>query len=180
MLGADPAGGFEAFAQLLPSPVVAHPQVVGTQAVLDGESRRIAAGQIEFADELGMLRFERRNQRFHTGADGAFLLGIRRMVQFVPEALNGSARGVAPAVEIDNRVAQDSIEPRDDLFIIAHLIDGFQGLEQALLHHIGRQVWVAHPAPREGGEGIEFLEQLIFEFHPLIQWQLRPWRLNRQ
>ena len=64
----------------------------------------------------------------------------------------------APPVQVDDRPAQDPIEPAHRVGFLRLMLSG-DGFEQALLHSIPRQLGVAQLPTSESGEGVEIFQQ---------------------
>src|SRR6187402_3743415 len=114
MLGAGAAGLLQALAQRRSGSVQPYGRVIGCDAELAGDVRQRAALQLDAAEHLGVLRFQGRDQVVNALADGAFErrfeLGLALGV-FGNVALYAALQGGLPTVVIDERVAQQAIEP---------------------------------------------------------------------
>ena len=161
MLCANAAHFFEAVAQLLSRAMKPNGQVV----LGDSEARRdwlgILAIQVESPDECCVFRLERWNQPLNTCARHAFLLVGRRRINFRLKLFEGALAHITSAVKVNNRAAQDAVEPRFDALVITDLICASERLEQAFLHGIGRECGLTQTSAGELEELVQAAGQLF-------------------
>lgn len=103
-------------------------QIIPGDRELRRKSVQRFAIEIGALNEIGVFRLQGGKQLPETGADGAFGFGIRRDVGFHRESIDGVAMRAAPAMEVDNRVAQDAIKPRAGILTGSQRAFGVQRL----------------------------------------------------
>ncbi len=67
----------------------------------------------------------------------------------------------ARALQVDDHVAQDPVEPCVETLLVVELVDLGQRLEQAVLDGIGGESGIADALAREGDELVEPSQQRI-------------------
>ena len=163
MLCAHPAGLLQSFAQLLAGAVMTDTKIVRAQAQRSTHFPRRLLREIQPANQFRIFRLKRGDERFDTGTSRPFFIRIRRGIYLLPDLLQGPLTHRAATIKINDRTAQYAIEPGHNIFVIPQLLGGHDCLEQTVLHRISSEFGVANASPREGGELVEFFEQLIFD-----------------
>ena len=163
VLRADPAGLFQSSPQLLPGAVMPYAKIVSRHSQSRADLLGRFASQIEPSNQFRVIRLERGDQRFDTTTSDAFLLRIRRGIQF---AFQSRQRGLvhrAAAIEVNDRAAQDAVKPGQGLGFLGWLLDRRHGFDQTILHHIFGELRIADAAARERHEGFQVRQQRFFD-----------------
>ena len=155
---ADAAGRFEQFTQAAAGAVQLNGQCVGADATLCREDRQAFSIEIHAPDEVAVLLRKFRKQPLEARAKQSRFLGVSVGLKVSPVAGESSLAGAAPPVQVDDRPAQDAIKPTHGVLFGRLMLRG-HGLEQALLHGVTREFAIAQAGTREGGKGIEILQQ---------------------
>ena len=154
--GTHPAGRFEQFAQSAAGAMELHSQCVCSDAAFRSEGCWAVTFQVHAADEIAVLIVQFREQTLEARTQYARLFGVRRGVGFV--AGEGALAGVAPSVQVDDRPAENAVEPTHRIGF-RRLMLCVHGFEQAILNSIARQFAVAQLRAGEAGEGVEIFQQ---------------------
>ncbi len=138
VLGAGAAGFLETLAQGLPGAMAADLEIVDVGSELFCESRGVAISKFEFFNEFGVFGFQRGKQITEALTEFAFLALIRCgvRVELIIRILDVSSLNGAMAIEIDDGVIEDSVEPRDEPFVVADFAGRFQRFGEAVLQDI--------------------------------------------
>jgi hypothetical protein len=111
MLGAHPAGLFEALAQSLPGPVPTYLEVVWGDAQASCDGLPILTRQLN-SDEVGVLGLESRDEGIEALAEGRGILRFHGW--FInPQSLNGFKLNLSVTIYVNDSVMKNSIEPGD-------------------------------------------------------------------
>lgn len=153
-----PAGRFEQFAQAAAGAVQLHGQRVRADATLCREDRQAAAIEIHAPDEFAVLLRQLGEQALEAGAKQPRFLGVSVGLKVIAVAGVGALAGTAPPVQVDDRPPQDAIKPAHGVRF-RRLMFGGNSFEQTFLHGIPREFAIAEAGTREGGKGIEILQQ---------------------
>lgn len=162
MLRAEPAGLFQALAQLLPGAMMPHAQIVGGHPQRNPDLLRSFTAEIKPADEFRVIRLERGNQSFDTTTGDSFLLGVRRRIEFALQSLQHRLVHRAAAIEVNDRAAQDAVKPGHRVLLRRWFFSRSQRLDQTLLHHIFGEMRIPNAATRERHEGLQVFKQRFF------------------
>ena len=153
MLAAKLTGLFEPFAKLVPGAMKADGKIVHGRFQLACHVDDRPFLQVHFAKYGGVLGLEAINDSIHALTVFQVFVGIRR--EFVREPVEHLRLGRTAAVQVGNAVAQDAVEPGNDIFIVLHRTCRFHCLEQAILNDIRGEFGVGDPLARESNECIE-------------------------
>jgi len=158
MLRADTAGRFEEFTQPTAGAVQLDGERIRTDAALSSQSHRALARKIHAADQVAILLRQFGQEALEAGAEQPCFLGIGRSFGLRLITRERSLPRLTTAVEVNDRPAEDAVEPAHGLCFGRLMFRG-DGLEQTLLHSIARQFGVAQLRASEAGEGIQILQQ---------------------
>lgn len=160
MLSAGATGRLELRPERLPGAVVPDLQVARChgEVALDGGARLPL--EVEALDKIGVLRRKRRDQRPEALAEGAFILV--RLVSEV-DLSDVDRRRMAPArpIRIRDRVSEDRVKPRDQLLLVGERVDALDGLQQARLDDVFRQLCITELSAGEGNEALARRDQFV-------------------
>lgn len=148
---------------------MSHAQIIGRHPQRPANLFGAFIAQIQPPDQLGVIRFERGNQRFQATADNALFFGVWRGVHFMLQPFQRGLTCRSAPIQINDRTSQDAIKPRRHAFVVAQLIGRLESLEQTILHHIRRQMRITHTAARKVGELLQLCEQLSFKLPDVSQ-----------
>ena len=162
MFAAQTTSRLDPFAQPLAGAMQADVEVVERQPERRGGFLGRRAVEVHALEHLAVLFGEPGQKALHTLAKHALGGGIGLFGKLGLQAFKRSLAHVAPPVEVNNGMTQDAIEPCHRAFTVTRRVGGLERLEQAVLHQIGGQFWVAHPLARERNEGVQVLNERVF------------------
>jgi len=164
MLGADPAGGFQATAKRPPGTMKADCCVGRGYVKILGHCGDGFIAQIYSPNHLGIILLELRQHPINARADrsfdfterGYFLRIDDTGILFIslPARLFGRSRTVV----INDGISEDPIEPGYDTAAASYGMFMFNGTKQTLLEKVLRNRLIAESLPQEPSEG-----RLVFE-----------------
>lgn len=145
-----------------PCPVVADLEVVEREPETFRYARSGFFFQVKGANYLRVVRLEGGQQRSKAAAERAHV-GFRRISQVwhVGHELDALPRYGAATVLIDNRVAQNAVEPRDEALFISQRGDGPQGADEAVMDDVFCARFVVHTPAHEIDEVLPALQQRL-------------------
>lgn len=126
------------------------------------QHRRIATGQIDGANRLGLVRRKTIDERDQAAADlGLILSGGNR---FAVQRLR------SPRLRaITDRMADNAVEPGLDAFRVLKLVEVPGGPQQGVLEDVVGSVWISYPPADEGSEAIQIGQQTCLRL--LLGWR---------
>ncbi len=138
VLGAGAAGFLETLAQSLSGAMAADLEIVDIGAELHSERGWVAFGKFELFNEFGVFGLERGKQLTEALTEFALpgLIRCSVQVELIIRRLDVARFNGAVAIEIDDGVIEDSVEPRDEPFVIADFAGRFQRFGEAVLQDI--------------------------------------------
>src|ERR687892_201906 len=163
VLGAGAAGKLELFAQRLASPVQADGRVCARNS---GPRRGVGEAQalhLHGAQDLGVLRLERGNDPVHALAHRLLEgrpLRCRQRCR-ARAGLHGTAPGVPPPVNVDQRTAQEPVEPGDSALAFAEVILSLERLDEGGLQQLLDGCAAARPRLEEAQEAIVLCDERL-------------------
>ena len=123
MLRAEAANQDELFAEGLAGAVDADGGVADVDVLAPGEEFERGAGEVDFFEGLAVGGAKRRDDGGDAAAGDLLGLGVRfgRMEEFAGPLVEGAIFGGLAAVEVDDGVAEDAIEPGGDGLAVAEV-----------------------------------------------------------
>lgn len=164
MLAAHMTRRFDFLAESLAGAVQPDVQVVQCKAERRRCVLRGCAVEIHALEQVAILFRQAGQKALETLAQDPFGGGIGLFGKLGLQAFERAVADIAPPIQVNDRVAQNAIEPRHRAFAITRLVGGLECLEQAVLHEVGGQMRVAYALPRERHEGVQILDQGVFDF----------------
>src|SRR5580658_9954009 len=142
MLRADAARADQLLLQRGAGTMSAHRRIARSQVVLRGKVNERAATEIDLAQNLNIGPLQRRQQLPNAAADDAlseFVVEIGAfaiLFKFGSPAFERNIFRLAAARVIDDGVAQDGVEPRDDGAAVAYGVDALQRTDVGALQNV--------------------------------------------
>lgn len=155
---------FHLFAESLAGAVQADVQIVQRQTQRRRRVFRGCAVEIQALEQVAVLIRQAGQKPLEALAQDPFGGGIRLFGKFGLQAFERTGADIAPPIQVNDRVAQDAIEPRHRAFAVAGLVGRLQRLEEAVLHQVGGEFGVANALARERDEGVQVLDERVFGF----------------
>lgn len=151
------------FAEMLSRAVQLNGEVISRQAKFLRSSRGILAIKIDALEQFTVVLRNGWQQALEALTKNLFSVRIGRFEQFILKLLKSSISHCVATVKIDDGMSQNPVKPSDGILVSGRLIRRFERLHKTFLNHVLRQMRITDAATGEGGEGVEILDQGIFE-----------------
>ncbi len=125
---------------------------VDRHAIRLGQRIRVATFEIDGTDRIGLIRWQAVDQRQEALAD-LVLLRRRR------SGLDLQRLHVPYAGPIEDRMADDAVEPGVDALGILELVEVTGRPQECILEDVVDRMRIRHPAPDEGAEAVQISQQ---------------------
>jgi len=161
VFGAHLAGLLQPLAQLPPRAVQADLQIASRDPDFLGDGFRRPAIEVGELEHLRIFGPEGRQQFAKAAAGGLLDIGFnfRTDRQFLPESLQAPSLHRAPPMQVGEHIAENSVEPREQVLVVGERMFAFERAQQALLHGIGGELIVAESSSGEALESAKVGEQ---------------------
>ena len=161
VLGAGPAGQRDLSAQRPPGSVELDAGIVGGHPDLLGNLRDALAADVDALEKISVVTLEHRKQTGHTPTNGALGIGIGLMGlrERCGHTLQGAVFGVAMAVEVDDGVSENPVEPGNHALLIPDRLHCLDPLDESALEDLLGVVGVGYSLCEERQEAPAVFEQ---------------------
>lgn len=156
-------------AQVFAGAVESHGKVVPGQTQLGCNLGWLFAIQINLLEQFPVLLGHRRQKASETLAEQTFVADSGCFSQLGLESGHRPPPGIVASIKVDDRAAQNPVKPCHRILFAGGFAVSGQRFEKAVLHEIGRQRFIANAFAGKTNEGLEILQQGVFEaVHGLI------------
>ena len=163
MLGASRAGAQKLLAESRAGAVDAYAGGRSRQAMLLGEIPQTLLAKIDRAESLGVFRLQAIEYANKTGA--GFFLEIGRQLggafELAAKRFKGSFLGRVPPVGVDDRVAEQAVEPGGNRLARLEIVAVLEGAQISCLENVFSQCEIRHAPLDEGEKLLSLREELI-------------------
>ena len=154
MLGAASACDADLLAQRFPCTVDANSRIAARDSGRLGEIVQTALAEIDDGQSFTILRLERGQQLRNALADVVPDFRFSCLVggKLAPPSFHGAVRCRAVPVVVDDRIAQNAIEPRDNALVVAQFAPALDAPHERRLQNVLRRGAGFHVPFNEGQE----------------------------
>jgi hypothetical protein len=155
VFGTSPAIFGKRLTKVFASPVQTHREIIAGQAKRGRNLGGVLAIEVDALKQVSILVWQRWQKSLETLANYIFVFRSGRLGKFAFEFFQCLFAGCIPAVEIDDGIPENPIEPRDGILRGRWLIWGSERFDETVLHQILRQMRIADSAADKGGELVQ-------------------------